>query len=347
MTDQKCENVWVDGSFDIVHFGDVYTLREARKYGKSLTVGIHSDKEILRHTGNYPVFNEEERYRLVSGLKFVDRVVENAPYHTTVASLDKYNCDFCVVEESASHDKRSEEVRRAGRSVVAKQPFEVSSKDIIERTLRMHSAMRNGERLDLPWQEGIFLATSETFKLFGSSSKPKEGDKIVYACGSFDFFNVGHLAFLEQAKSLGDYLIVGIYSDEEIIQGEGYHPIMSLHERALCAFAYKPVDEILLGAPKFVDDELLERFKIDIVARGVATSSFDQERFVVPKKRGILRIIDSGSSVTTETILERIIETRSPPDSMKNEGTSRLCNDVFYNEMDVTYKSQHPVEQMG
>ncbi|EPB79715.1 cytidyltransferase domain protein [Ancylostoma ceylanicum] len=306
MTDQKCENVWVDGSFDIVHFGDVYTLREARKYGKSLTVGIHSDKEILRHTGNYPVFNEEERYRLVSGLKFVDRVVENAPYHTTVASLDKYNCDFCVVEESASHDKRSEEVRRAGRSVVAKQPFEVSSKDIIERTLRMHSAMRNGERLDLPWQEGIFLATSETFKLFGSSSKPKEGDK-----------------------------------------GEGYHPIMSLHERALCAFAYKPVDEILLGAPKFVDDELLERFKIDIVARGVATSSFDQERFVVPKKRGILRIIDSGSSVTTETILERIIETRSPPDSMKNEGTSRLCNDVFYNEMDVTYKSQHPVEQMG
>ncbi|RCN25327.1 cytidyltransferase domain protein [Ancylostoma caninum] len=223
----------------------------------------------------------------------------------------------------------------------------VSLKDIIERALRMHSAMRNGEPLGSPWQEGIFLATSETFKLFGSSSKPKAGDKIVYACGAFDLFNVGHLAFLERAKSLGDYLIVGVYSDEEIIQTEGYHPIMSLYERALCAFAYKPVDEILLGAPKFIEEELLERFKIDIVVRGIATSSFDQERFAVPKKRGILRIIDSGSSVTTETILERIIETRSSPDSMKNEGTSRLCNDVFYNEMDITYNPQYPVEQIG
>ncbi|RCN26261.1 hypothetical protein ANCCAN_28013, partial [Ancylostoma caninum] len=77
-----------------------------------------------------------------------------------------------------------------------------------------------------------------------------------------------------------------------------------------------PVDEILLGAPKFIEEELLERFKIDVrsasnvVVRGVATSSFDQERFALPKKRGILRTIDSGSTVITETILERIIETR-------------------------------------
>ncbi|RCN27108.1 cytidyltransferase domain protein [Ancylostoma caninum] len=63
-----------DFSFDFVHFGDVYTFREARKHGKSLVVGVHSDKEILRHTGNYPAFSEEERYRLVSGLKFVDKM---------------------------------------------------------------------------------------------------------------------------------------------------------------------------------------------------------------------------------------------------------------------------------
>lgn len=38
---------------------------------------IKSDRkplQIARHTGNYPVFSEEERYRLVSALKFVDQV---------------------------------------------------------------------------------------------------------------------------------------------------------------------------------------------------------------------------------------------------------------------------------
>ena len=39
-------------------------------------------------------------------------------------------------------------------------------------------------------------------------------DRVVYACGSFDLFHVGHLGFLEEARKLGDYLIVGIYSDQ-------------------------------------------------------------------------------------------------------------------------------------
>ena len=33
---------------------------------------------------------------MVRGIKWVDEVVENAPYVTTLETLDKYNCDFCV-----------------------------------------------------------------------------------------------------------------------------------------------------------------------------------------------------------------------------------------------------------
>ena len=39
-------------------------------------------------------------------------------------------------------------------------------------------------------------------------------DKIVYVCGAFDLFHIGHLAFLEEARKLGDYLIVGLFSDQ-------------------------------------------------------------------------------------------------------------------------------------
>lgn len=62
----------------------------------------------------------------------------------------------------------------------------------------------------------------------------------VYACGSFDLFHIGHLAFLEEARRHGDYLIVGLYTDQDvnIYKGRNY-PIMTLHERVLSVLAYK------------------------------------------------------------------------------------------------------------
>lgn len=36
------------------------------------------------------------RYKIVRGIKWVDEVVEAAPYVTTIETLDKYNCAFCV-----------------------------------------------------------------------------------------------------------------------------------------------------------------------------------------------------------------------------------------------------------
>ncbi|KHJ90678.1 cytidyltransferase domain protein [Oesophagostomum dentatum] len=247
--------------------------------------------QILRNTGQYPIFSEDERYRLVSSLKFVDRVVEDAPYHIKAEILKDQNCGLCFSQGSNNRNDYPEESSQDLRCTLAKQAFEVSCQDIIGRVIRMRTALHDGGWLYSPWHDTPFLATSETFKLFSDGSKPKPGDKIVYTCGAFDFFNVGHLAFLEKAKSFGDYLIVGIYSDEirDLIQAEGCHPVMSLYERALCAFAYKPVDEILLGAPRFIANDMLDRFKIDVVVRGSVTPESDQERFAVAKKRGILR----------------------------------------------------------
>lgn len=51
--------------------------------------------EISKHKGP-PVFTQEERYKMVRAIKWVDEIVEGAPYVTTLETLDKYNCDFCV-----------------------------------------------------------------------------------------------------------------------------------------------------------------------------------------------------------------------------------------------------------
>lgn len=41
--------VWVDGCFDMVHFGHANALRQAKQLGTKLIVGVHSDEEIAKH----------------------------------------------------------------------------------------------------------------------------------------------------------------------------------------------------------------------------------------------------------------------------------------------------------
>lgn len=79
----------------MVHFGHANSLRQAKALGDVLIVGVHTDEEISKHKGP-PVFTQEERYKMVRAIKWVDQVVEGAPYVTTLETLDKYQCDFCV-----------------------------------------------------------------------------------------------------------------------------------------------------------------------------------------------------------------------------------------------------------
>ena len=58
--------VWCDGCYDMVHFGHANQIRQAKAMGEYLVVGVHSDEEIRKHKGP-PVYNEQERYKMVRG----------------------------------------------------------------------------------------------------------------------------------------------------------------------------------------------------------------------------------------------------------------------------------------
>ena len=60
----------------MVHFGHASVSRQAKALGNHLIVGVHSDEEII--------------------------VVEDAPYVTTLDTLDKNDCDFCVHSDDIS-----------------------------------------------------------------------------------------------------------------------------------------------------------------------------------------------------------------------------------------------------
>jgi len=112
---------------------------------------------------------------------------------------------------------------------------------------------------------------------------------------------------------LGDYLIVGIYSDQVVNEYRGQnYPIMTLHERVLSVLAFKPVSEVVIGAPYSVTQELIDRFRIDVVVQGSHIehhSTIDHvDCYELAKDLGIYRTVDSGNDMTTEKIIERIID---------------------------------------
>jgi len=89
---------------------------------------------------------------------------------------------------------------------------------------------------------------------------------IVYAYVAFDLFHIGHLKALEQAKALGDYLIVGVITDEGI---EAYkrQPIQSLDERMKLVAGLGCVDKVI--EQKALDPtEELKKIQPDILVHG-------------------------------------------------------------------------------
>jgi len=168
-----------------------------------------------------------------------------------------------------------------------------------------------------PWT-GVsqFLPTTRKIQLFSEGKEPEPGAKIVYVAGAFDVLHPGHLAFLKRARALGDFLIVGLHTDPivNMYKGSNY-PIMNLQERVLSVLACKYVSEVVIGAPYIVTKDLIEHFNISVVAHGSKTHvKIDpvthENPYAYPMEAGIFQNIDSGSELTTELVVQRIINKR-------------------------------------
>ena len=72
----------------------------------------------------------------------------------------------------------------------------------------------------------------------------KENKKVVLTYGTFDVFHYGHLQILKRAKALGDYLIVGVSTDQ-FNKIKGKTCTYPDHERMAIVEAIKYVDEVI------------------------------------------------------------------------------------------------------
>ena len=138
----------------------------------------------------------------------------------------------------------------------------------------------------------------------------KKGKKIVWTNGCFDILHAGHIQLLEQAKSFGDILIVGLNTDDSIKRLKGpERPITPENERVQVISALSPVDYIVL----FEEDTPCNVISIlmpDIHVKGGDYDSSDYEKMpeakIIKEYGGEVKIIPLVEGHSTTNIIKKI-----------------------------------------
>ncbi|HEU4433872.1 MAG TPA: adenylyltransferase/cytidyltransferase family protein [Pyrinomonadaceae bacterium] len=133
------------------------------------------------------------------------------------------------------------------------------------------------------------------------------GARIVLANGCFDVLHVGHVRYLAGARELGDVLVVGVNSDEQVarLKGAG-RPVMPAAERAEIVASLEFVTYVTIFDEPTVE-QLLLTLKPDVHAKGTDyTEETVPERAVVRSYGGRVAIVGDPKDHSTSAILTRI-----------------------------------------
>ena len=141
------------------------------------------------------------------------------------------------------------------------------------------------------------------------------GDRIVFTNGVYDLLHRGHAEYLEEARALGDRLVVGVNADASVrrLKGAG-RPIVPAADRRALVAALACVDLAIL----FEDDtplRLIEAVRPDVLVKG-ADWELDAivGREFVEGRGGRVARIPLRPGLSTSTLVRRIREERSALD---------------------------------
>lgn len=132
---------------------------------------------------------------------------------------------------------------------------------------------------------------------------------IVWTNGVFDILHAGHVTYLLKAASLGDFLVVGMNSDQSVQEIKGPdRPIVNEQERALVLCALESVDYVTI----FSDENpvpILKTLQPDVYAKGgdyTIDTIVQEERRLVEAYGGQISIIPGVDGLSTTNIIEKI-----------------------------------------
>jgi D-beta-D-heptose 7-phosphate kinase/D-beta-D-heptose 1-phosphate adenosyltransferase len=151
----------------------------------------------------------------------------------------------------------------------------------------------------------------------------QEGKKLVFTNGCFDILHVGHVRYLNQARALGDCLVVGLNNDASVAQIKPRgRPITPEDERAEVLSALSCVDFVFLfgdATPQRAIDAIVP----DVLVKG---ADWDISEIVgretVECAGGLVRNIQVVQGCSTSSIIRKVLDAFVEPASSGDHKTS-------------------------
>jgi D-beta-D-heptose 7-phosphate kinase/D-beta-D-heptose 1-phosphate adenosyltransferase len=135
------------------------------------------------------------------------------------------------------------------------------------------------------------------------------GNRIVFTNGCFDVLHAGHVAYLAEAKHLGDVLVVAINTDDQVRsqKGEG-RPIFTEPERAEVLSALECVDYVTVFTEP-TPHRILERVRPDILVKGGDYAPSEVlGREIVEAYGGDVRVLAYRPGLSSSDVIRRLAE---------------------------------------
>jgi len=132
--------------------------------------------------------------------------------------------------------------------------------------------------------------------------------KVIYTAGSYDLFHFGHLNVLLRAKKLGDYLIVGVSTDNLIAKYKQLKPVICYRDRTAIIKQLKCVNKVIKQS-EFFNVNQLKQYKISTIVLGSdwENKNFPELELCLKKLNIKIVYVPYTKRLSTSKIKEKII----------------------------------------
>ena len=142
-----------------------------------------------------------------------------------------------------------------------------------------------------------------------SESMRKHGRKLVLTNGCFDLLHLGHVRYLQAARSLGDSLVVALNGDDSVrsLKGDG-RPLNPAENRAEVIAALQSVDHVVIF-PELRVTRLIEQLRPAIYVKGgdyTTLSLNPEERAALEKVGAEVQILPFEPGYSTSKMISQI-----------------------------------------
>jgi rfaE bifunctional protein nucleotidyltransferase chain/domain len=152
---------------------------------------------------------------------------------------------------------------------------------------------------------GVFYSRDQLIK--ARAEWKAGGKKVVFTNGCYDLLHPGHIRLLEQARSLGDVLILALNADASVRRLKGpSRPLMSQNERVEVSLGVEAVDAVTL----FEEDtprELIAAVLPDVLVKGADWAHWIAGREEVEAAGGVVMALSLEPGYSTTGIVETIL----------------------------------------